>query len=83
MIGGSNIIGSYFAGVLGGRMTKKNLLSAIYLLRSVIIAIFILSPINDISILIFAGFMGPGSAVMHTTPRVPTTRSGGSRWCSA
>jgi predicted MFS family arabinose efflux permease len=58
VIGFSNIIGSYCAGVLGGRMTKKNILSAIYVLRSVIIAVFILSPISEVSILIFAGFMG-------------------------
>jgi len=58
VIGFSNIIGSYFAGVLGGRIAKKNILSAIYVLRSIIIAVFILSPISDISILIFAGTMG-------------------------
>ncbi|MCH7484857.1 MAG: MFS transporter, partial [Chloroflexi bacterium] len=39
-------------------MAKKNVLSAIYVLRSVVIAVFILSPVSDVSILIFAGFMG-------------------------
>ena len=58
LIGFTNIIGSYFAGVLGGRMAKKTLLSANYFLRSVIITIFILSPVSDTSILIFAGAMG-------------------------
>ena len=58
VIGFTNIIGSYGAGVLGGRMAKKNVLSAIYVLRSVVIAVFILSPVSDVSILIFAGFMG-------------------------
>ena len=58
MIGFTNIIGSYGAGILGGRMAKKNVLSAIYVLRSVVIAVFILSPVSDVSILVFAGFMG-------------------------
>ncbi|MCH7941793.1 MAG: MFS transporter, partial [Proteobacteria bacterium] len=58
LIGFTNIIGSYGAGVLGGRMTKKNVLSSIYFLRSLVIAGFILSPVSDTSILIFAGFMG-------------------------
>ncbi len=58
VIGFTNIIGTYGAGVLGGRMTKKNVLSAIYFLRSLVITVFILSPISDISILIFSGLMG-------------------------
>lgn len=58
VIGFTNIIGTYGAGILGGRMTKKNVLSAIYFLRSLVITVFILSPISDISILIFSGFMG-------------------------
>jgi predicted MFS family arabinose efflux permease len=58
VIGFTNIIGSYGAGILGGRMAKKNVLSAIYVLRSVVIAVFILSPVSDVSILVFAGFMG-------------------------
>ncbi len=58
VIGFTNIIGTYGAGVLGGRMTKKNVLSAIYFLRSLVIAVFILSPISDVSILVFAGAMG-------------------------
>ena len=58
VIGFANIIGSYLAGVLGGRFAKKDLLAWIYLARSVVIAVFILMPISDISILIFAGTMG-------------------------
>ena len=58
VIGFTNIIGSYGAGILGGRLAKKNVLSAIYVLRSVVIAVFILSPVSDVSILVFAGFMG-------------------------
>ena len=58
VIGFTNIIGSYGAGVLSGRMAKKNILAAIYLLRSLIIAVFVLSPVSDISILIFAASIG-------------------------
>ena len=58
VIGFTNILGSYGAGVLGGRMAKKNVLSAIYFLRSLVIMVFILAPISDTSILIFAGAMG-------------------------
>ncbi len=58
VIGAANIVGSYLAGVLGGRFAKKYLLSWIYLARSAVITIFILAPISDTSILVFAGCMG-------------------------
>ncbi len=58
VIGFTNIIGSYGSGVLGGRMAKKNVLSAIYFLRSLVITVFILAPISDTSILVFSAAMG-------------------------
>ena len=58
VIGFTNILGTYFAGVLGGRRTKKYLLSWIYLLRSLAITVFVLAPVSDVSILLFAGAMG-------------------------
>ncbi len=58
VIGGANIVGSFLAGVLGSRFAKKNILSWIYLGRGAVIAVFILMPISDTSILIFAGTMG-------------------------
>ncbi|MFP6743984.1 MAG: MFS transporter, partial [Alphaproteobacteria bacterium] len=58
VIGAANIVGSYLAGVLGGRFAKKYLLSWIYLARSAVITIFVLAPISDTSILVFAGCMG-------------------------
>jgi len=58
VIGAANIVGSFLAGVLGSRFARKNLLSWIYFGRSAIITVFILMPISDTSILIFAGTMG-------------------------
>jgi predicted MFS family arabinose efflux permease len=58
VIGAANIVGSFLAGVLGSRFAKKNILSWIYLARGAVIAVFILMPISDTSILIFAGAMG-------------------------
>ena len=58
VIGLGNIFGSYFAGVLGGRLSKKNLLSAIYVLRSIVTAAFVLLPVTDVTILCFAAAMG-------------------------
>lgn len=58
LIGLFNIAGSLGAGVLGGRYRKKHLLSYLYLARSVVIAIFILGPKSEASVLIFAAIMG-------------------------
>ena len=58
VIGAANIVGSYLAGVLGDRFAKKYLLSWIYLARSAVITVFIVMPISDTSILLFAGAMG-------------------------
>jgi len=44
MIGLFNIVGSYGAGVLGGRRSKKMLLTWIYLARAAVISLFILLP---------------------------------------
>ena len=58
LVGLFNIIGSYTAGVLGGRHSKKYLLSGLYLARSVVIAVFVLVPPSAASVLIFAAAMG-------------------------
>lgn len=58
LIGLGNIVGSYLSGVLGGRMSKKYLLSGLYFARAVVIAAFVLAPISDVSILTFALAMG-------------------------
>jgi MFS family permease len=58
IIGLCNIVGSYGAGVLGGRHSKRWLLAAIYFLRSVAIALFVLLPVTTLSVLLFAAAIG-------------------------
>ncbi|MEM7111310.1 MAG: MFS transporter [Chloroflexota bacterium] len=58
MIGGFNMAGSVVFGWLGDRFRKKYLLSFIYLMRAVVIALFIMLPITSTSALVFGGAMG-------------------------
>jgi predicted MFS family arabinose efflux permease len=58
LIGFFNIIGSYLAGWLGGMLSKKYLLSALYIGRSVVIVIFLLLPITPLSVYLFAAAIG-------------------------
>ncbi len=58
LVGGGNIIGAYTSGVLGGRFSKKYLLSALYFARAVVIALFILLPISEASVLAFSLAIG-------------------------
>lgn len=58
MIGLFNIFGSYFWGWLGGRYTKKYLLSTLYFTRAVAIAIFISVPITPLSVYLFGAVIG-------------------------
>ncbi len=57
-VGLFNTVGAYTAGVLAGRRSKKNLLSAIYLGRAVVIALFVLTPVSTASVLAFSAAMG-------------------------
>ena len=58
LIGLFNVVGSYTAGIIGSRKNKRLPLSAIYLLRSVTIAAFILLPITQTSTLVFTAILG-------------------------
>ncbi len=58
LIGLFNIFGTYIAGQLGARYTKKYLLSGIYALRSVVIIIFISMPMTPLSVYLFAAAIG-------------------------
>ena len=58
LIGLFNVIGTYVAGVLGGRMPKTYLLSGIYTLRSLVIVVFITAPISAWSVYAFASAIG-------------------------
>jgi MFS family permease len=58
MIGLFNIFGSYFWGWLGGRYTKKYLLSALYFTRALAIAVFISLPLTPLSVYLFGAVIG-------------------------
>ena len=58
LIGFFNIIGSYIAGYFGGHYSKKNLLAYIYLLRAAVIGLFMMLPITQVSVYLFAAAMG-------------------------
>ncbi|MBI4984901.1 MAG: MFS transporter [Rhodocyclales bacterium] len=58
LIGFFNIIGTYGAGWLGMRRSKKHLLAFIYIARSVIIALFLAAPLTPWSAYAFAAAMG-------------------------
>ena len=58
LIGLFNIFGSFIWGWLGGRHTKKNLLSALYFSRAVAIAAFMLLPLSPMTVYLFAATLG-------------------------
>jgi MFS family permease len=58
LIGLFNIFGTYAAGSLGQRFPKRYLLSAIYGLRAVAIALFIAVPLTPLSVYVFAAVIG-------------------------
>ena len=58
LIGLFNVIGTYGVGMLGQRLSKPRILSAIYLLRAVVIAAFLAAPLSPTSVYVFAATMG-------------------------
>jgi predicted MFS family arabinose efflux permease len=58
LIGLFNVVGSYTSGIIGGRGEKRVPLSAIYLLRAIVTAGFVLLPITQTTTLIFTACMG-------------------------
>ncbi|MDA0702782.1 MAG: MFS transporter [Proteobacteria bacterium] len=58
LVGLFNVIGSIAAGYFGGRFSKKYLLTGIYLLRSVVIAAFVLAPPSATGVLLFSAAIG-------------------------
>lgn len=58
LIGLFNIFGSFVAGHLGGRFPKRYLLSGIYASRAVVISLFLLAPLSQWSVYVFASAMG-------------------------
>lgn len=58
LIGLFNVFGTYAVGNLSQRLPKPRILSAIYLLRAVAIALFIVLPLTPWSVYLFASAMG-------------------------
>ncbi|NBB11532.1 MFS transporter [Pseudomonas sp. SLFW] len=58
LIGLFNVFGTYVAGWLGGRMSKPRLLTALYLLRAVVIVLFLWVPLTQTTAYLFGMAMG-------------------------
>jgi len=58
LIGLCNVVGTYIAGTLGQKLAKRKILAAIYLGRSIAIAVFLWAPLSPMSVYIFAAVMG-------------------------
>jgi len=58
LIGLFNIVGTYFAGWLGGKVSKKYILTFIYFSRSVVISVFLWFPISAVSVYAFSVAFG-------------------------
>lgn len=63
LIGLFNIFGTYTAGWLGGRMSKPRLLTVLYLLRAVVIVLFLWIPLSQTTAYLFGVAMGFAVAV--------------------
>jgi MFS family permease len=66
LIGLFNVIGTFTAGWLGGRFSKKYLLSAIYSLRVLLIAILVFLPLSPLTLYVFS--CGIGLLWLGTVP---------------
>ena len=58
LIGLANIVGTLAAGYLGKTYSKKYLLSSIYFGRTLVCAVFILTPVTPVSVILFSLLMG-------------------------
>jgi MFS family permease len=58
LIGLFNVVGTFCAGWLGGRFSKKYLLSTIYLIRAGLIAMLVVLPITPLTLYVFAAGIG-------------------------
>ena len=58
LIGFFNIIGSLAAGFIGQKYSKRIFLALIYIARSIIVTVFILTPASPTSIVVFSVLMG-------------------------
>jgi len=70
LVGLFNIVGTYAAGLLSSRFPRRYILSAIYVLRSIAITLFVLLPLTPLSVYTFAVVLG-----LLWLSTVPTTNS--------
>ena len=66
LIGLFNVIGTFGAGWLGGRISKKYLLSTIYSIRALLIAMLVFLPLTPLTLYVFA--CGIGLLWLGTVP---------------
>ncbi|MEE1674825.1 MFS transporter [Agarivorans aestuarii] len=57
-VGIFNIFGSYFWGVMGDKFSKRHVMSALYLMRTVVIAGFVSLPVTESTAALFGGAIG-------------------------
>lgn len=57
-IGAFNILGTYLAGVAGGRWLKTRVLAVLYLARAAVIALFLFVPLSRPSAIVFGAMIG-------------------------
>ncbi|MCM0020744.1 MAG: MFS transporter [Tagaea sp.] len=58
LVGLFNIVGTYTAGVMGTKGVKKKLLAYIYLGRSAVFIAFLLTPVSEVTVMIFGAALG-------------------------
>ncbi|MEE8444008.1 MAG: MFS transporter [Alphaproteobacteria bacterium] len=58
LVGLGNIVGSFLSGVLGGRYSKRYLLSGLYFARAVVFLVFVLTPVTQTSVIVFSLAIG-------------------------
>jgi MFS family permease len=66
LIGLFNVLGTLGAGYLGGRFSKKYLLSTIYSIRAVLITMLVMFPLSPLTLYVFA--IGIGLLWLGTVP---------------
>lgn len=54
----ANVPGTYLCGILGARFRRKELLACLYLFRSALMAAFVLLPVSETTVFVFAFLIG-------------------------
>lgn len=54
----TNVIGTYYSGIIGGIMRRKFVLAWVYAIRAIAIVLFYLIPISPLSVYVFSAAMG-------------------------